>query len=147
MDSLNNERGLRLAWLTFIKEYIASEGNATEAYLKAYPGVSRDVARRNGARLLTNADIREEISCRYDQQRATEAWIIANLMFIVKNPSKSPMAAVKALETLARVKGMLTDTKKIEFTTENPAVFLAPYSQEEKERIDEMINRGQRIIE
>jgi len=145
-ESLDNAGGLRLVWLLFIKEYVANNGNATEAYLKTHKGVSRETARRNGARLLTNADIREEINCRYDQQRATEAWIISNLMFVAKNPGRNPMAAVKALETLARIKGMLTDTKKVEFTAENPAVFLPLFTKEESEEFRKMSEKS-RICE
>jgi phage terminase small subunit len=41
----------------FVRELVKL-GNATEAYLAAYPSVSRSVARRSASRLLTNDDIR-----------------------------------------------------------------------------------------
>lgn len=45
----------------FADEYIKS-GNATDAYVKAGYKCSRSTARRNGNRLLTNADIKSYIS-------------------------------------------------------------------------------------
>lgn len=50
----------------FCEEYL-QKWNATDAYLAAYPKVSRDVARRNGSRLLTNADISAEITRRVEE--------------------------------------------------------------------------------
>ena len=127
--------GLKLQWLNFIKEYIKNGGNATEAYSSAYPGASKETARRNGSRLLTQADIIGEIRSRYDEQTATDAWIIATAMKYVKaglENSKVALAGVKALEMIARSRGMLTDIQKVEFTAESPAVFLSPYSEEER---------------
>ena len=54
-------KGLKLQWLNFISAYIKNGGNATEAYLIAYPAVNRETARRNGSRLLSHADIIGEI--------------------------------------------------------------------------------------
>lgn len=44
----------------FVEEYLV-DLNATKAYLRAGYQVSDEVARRNGARLLTNADIQSAI--------------------------------------------------------------------------------------
>ncbi|MFZ2187334.1 MAG: terminase small subunit [Candidatus Moraniibacteriota bacterium] len=137
----NNGKGLKLQWLNFIKEYIKNGGNATEAYITAYPEVNRESARRNGSRLLTHADIIGEIGNRYDVQTATDAWVIATAMKYAKAGLENPkvaLAGVKALEMIARSKGMLTDVQKVEFTAENPAVFFAPYSKEEAEEMDKM---------
>lgn len=56
----------------FCEKYIET-WNATDAYQAAYPKSSRDAARRDGSRLLTNADISEEI-----QQRVAEITLSAN---------------------------------------------------------------------
>ena len=40
---------------------IAKGATAQDAYLKAYPNASKDTARKNGSRLLTNADIKRRI--------------------------------------------------------------------------------------
>lgn len=143
-------KGLKLQWLKFISEYIKNGGNATEAYLSVYVGASRETARRNGSRLLTYTDILEEIKNRYDEQTVTDAWVIAiakdYVLAGLSNPKVS-LAGVKALEMIARSKGMLTDTKKPFFTAENPAVFLPIMSKEEKEKMDKFVASGQRIYE
>jgi len=50
----------------FCEEYLRL-WNATDAYLAAYPKSSRDSARRDGSRLLTNADIAAEIQMRVEE--------------------------------------------------------------------------------
>lgn len=143
-------KGLKLQWLNFITAYIKNGGNATEAYSSAYPEASKETARRNGSRLLTQADILGEIRNRYDTQTVTDAWIIATAQKYalagLENP-RMALAAVKALEMIARSKGMLTDVQKVEFTAENPAIFLPLISKESKEKFDEMVEKGQRIFE
>lgn len=54
----------------FCEEYLRL-WNATDAYQAAYPKVSRDVARANGARLLAFASISEEITRRLDEMTMT----------------------------------------------------------------------------
>lgn len=121
-------KGLKLQWLNFITAYIKNGGNATEAYSVAYPGASKETARRNGSRLLTQTDILGEIRNRYDSQTVTDDWIIATAQKYALAGLETPkmaLAGAKALEMIARSKGMLTDVKKVEFTAESPAVFLA----------------------
>jgi phage terminase small subunit len=50
----------------FCEEYLRL-WNATDAYQAAYPKTNRDTARANGARLLANASISEEIDRRVDE--------------------------------------------------------------------------------
>lgn len=143
-------KGLKLQWLKFISEYIKNGGNATEAYSLAYPEASRETARRNGSRLLTQTDILEEIRNRYDSQTVTDDWVIATAKKYALAGLEAPkmaLAGAKALEMIARSKGMLTDVKKVEFTAENPAIFLAPYSAEDAERMRKSAESGPRIIE
>jgi len=143
-------RGLKLQWLNFISVYIKNGGNATEAYLAAYPEASRETARRNGSRLLTHADIIEEIKSRYDQQTVTDSWIIATAKkFVVaglENP-KLAFSGVKALEMIARSKGLLNDVHKEYFTSENPAIFPALVRPETVRKMEEQIRKGIRISE
>ena len=143
-------KGLKLQWLKFISEYIKNGGNATEAYLKAYPEASKETARRNGSRLLTYTDILEEIKNRYDEQTVTDSWVIAiakgYVLAGLSNP-KVALAGVKALEMIARSKGMLTDTKKPFFTAENPAIFPALIKPETVKEMEELSKRGIRICE
>lgn len=148
--NLGQMEGLRPQWLQFISAYIKNGGNATEAYVSVYPEATRETARRNGSRLLTNADILEEIGYRYDEQRATDAWVIGVAMKYaslgIDNP-KMAFASVKALELIARSKGMLTDIKKVEFSGENPAIFLPLITEAEKKKFDEMTKNGNRVFE
>ncbi len=141
--------GLKLQWLNFISEFIKNEGNGTDAYMKAYPDATRESARRNASRLLTHADIMEEISHRYSQSCVTDAWVISNAKEYVekgKNDHRMANAAVKALELLARSKGMLTDNKRVEFTGENPAIFMPVCTPAEASKMNELIGNN-RIVE
>lgn len=143
-------KGLKLQWLNFISAYIKNGGNATEAYVTAYPEANRESARRNGSRLLTHADVLEEIRSRYDTQTVTDAWVIATAMKYAKAGLENPkvaLAGVKALEMIARSKGMLTDVQKVEFTAENPAIFPALIRPEEAKKFDQMVKDGVRIFE
>ena len=146
-----SDKGLRLAWIKFIDAYIANGGNATEAYKIAYPEiiVSDKVAQVNGSRLLSKAIIREEINHRYNAQTVTEDYIISELQDLVAmhKDGKGAIVAMKSLECLAKVKGMLVDTKKIAFTGENPAVFLPVYTAKEKEEFEKIRKSKQRITE
>lgn len=62
----------------FCEEYLKT-WNATEAYLAAYPKSSRDAARRNASRLMTNDDIREEIQQRVDEQTMSANEVLSRL--------------------------------------------------------------------
>lgn len=138
-------KGLKLQWLNFISNYIKNGGNATEAYLIAYPKSSEESARRSASDLLTNPDIIGEISNRYDQQTITEAWVIANAKEYVLaglNDSKFAYAGVKALEMIAKSKGMLTDNHKFEFTSENPAIVPPVVSSNKAKELNKIIIGG-----
>lgn len=52
-------------------DYYIELGNATEAYLKAYPNVTKETtARANGSRLLTNANVTAYIEERMEQLKS-----------------------------------------------------------------------------
>lgn len=141
--------GLKIQWLNFISAYIKG-GNATEAYMSAYPEASRETARRNASKLLTQTDILEEIRNRYDEQCVTDAWVIATGKKYVEAGLDNPrlaFAGVKALEMIARSKGMLTDVQKPFFTEDNPAIFLPLVSAENAKKWDEEVKQGKRITE
>lgn len=142
-------KGLRLAWIKFIDAYVANGGNGQEAYKVAYPDVLNDeTAKANASRLLTNANVRDELNNKLEAQKVTEDFIVQGLMDIATTyrGAKTIFAAVKSLEVLAKMKGLLVDTKKIAFTGDNPAVFVAPYSDTEAKKIDE-ITKASRIVE
>ena len=52
-------------------DYYIELGNATEAYLKAYPNVKKETtARANGSRLLTNANVSRYIDERMEELKS-----------------------------------------------------------------------------
>ena len=64
------ERKLTIKQQTFADNYI-KYGNATEAYLKAYPSVKKETtARTNGSRLLTNANVKAYIKDRMEELKS-----------------------------------------------------------------------------
>lgn len=141
--------GLRLSWIKFIDAYIQNGGNGTEAYLTAYPESSKEAARRSASDLLTKPDILEEINNRLVTQKVTDEFIYSNLVNLVNThwAGKGSLTAVKALEILAKMKGLLVDTKRIAFTGDNPAVFPALVKDTTKKEMDEKVARGERISE
>lgn len=142
------EKGLKLQWILFIDEYLQNGFNATKAYRKVYK-CSKKTAESASYRLLDNVGIKKEIDYRLSSQRVTDDFIIAGLASIATDyrGSKTINAAVKSYEILAKVKGMLVDTKKIAFTGENPAVFESVYSAKEKKEFDKIKEDKQRIVE
>lgn len=62
----------------FINEYLQC-WNATQAYLKVYPKSSYGAARRDASRLLTNADIAQEVQRRIDENAMSSNEVLARL--------------------------------------------------------------------
>ena len=141
------EGGLKLSWVKFIDAYIENGGNGSKAYQKAYSTdekqISESVARSAAARLLTNVSILEEIDNKLTTQQCTEEFIVSGLVGIARDyrGAKTIMAAVRSYEILAKVKGLLVDTKKIAFTGENPALFPALVKPDNKEKWDKETDR------
>ncbi|TQR14456.1 terminase small subunit [Psychrobacillus lasiicapitis] len=64
------EQKLTMKQQAFADNYIEL-GNATEAYLKAYPNVKKEAtARANGSRLLTNANVSAYIESRMEELKS-----------------------------------------------------------------------------
>ncbi len=143
------EEGLRLSWVTFIDEYLANGGSGTEAYMVAYPGTTRSAANTGASRLLAKENIKEELNNKLNSQRCTDDWVRNKLMGLVDLHyfGKGAIVSEKALETLARIKGMLTEVHKHVFDGSNPAVFVSPITKEEKEKMDEESDVSRRITE
>ena len=77
----------------FADEYIANKGNATQAYLKAYPSVTKETtANSNGSRLLRNAKVAGYIAERtketLEAQKMTGDEIIIELVSIARRENK-----------------------------------------------------------
>lgn len=70
-------------------DYYIELGNATEAYLKAYPNVKKEAtARANGSRLLTNANVKAYIDERMEElaseRVATQQEVMETLTAILR---------------------------------------------------------------
>jgi phage terminase small subunit len=142
-------KGLRLAWIKFIDAYIQNGGNATEAYMVAYPESSKQAARFNASRLITNDNVAEEINNRLTTQRVTDEFIYSGFVYLYlkHKDGKGAIVAEKAMESLSKMRGLMVDTKKVAFTGENPAVFLPVYTAKEKEEFEKIREKKQRITE
>lgn len=147
--ALVQNSGLRIGWIKFVDAYIENGGNATKAYMSAYPNCSKRAARSCGSDLLAKPDILLELDNRLKSQRVTDEFISAGLFEIATEyrGAKTIMAAVKSYEILAKMRGLLVDTKKIAFTDENPAVFEPVYDAKEKQEFDKIKKDKQRIVE
>jgi hypothetical protein len=141
--------GLLPKWLKFIDEYFANGFNGTRAYMKVYSVKNEKVARSAATRLLSYVSVNKEVQYRLQSQQVTDDAIIGELWDVARNyrGEKTIGAAVSALQTLAKTKGMLTDVKKHVFDSNNPAVFNAPYSKEEAEKFKESADKLGRITE
>ena len=120
---LKGESEMKPEWMSFIDEYMANGGNATQAYHKIYKNSTGESARRLGSLLLTNIDIRKEIDYRFRRRKITDDAVFGELWEVGTKyrGAKTLMPAVKALEVVAKMKGMLVETKRIEFGRDNPA--------------------------
>lgn len=135
------DRGLKLQWVKFLDALIANGGDQPAAYMVAYPDVKdKNVASAAATRLLKNVNVRDELNNKLSAQKVTEEYIVDRLTGLVELHfvGKGAIVSVKALEILAKMKGLLVDTKKIAFTGDNPAVFAAPYSAERKAELDKL---------
>lgn len=146
------DSGLRLSWVRFIDALIANGGDQPAAYMAAYPDVKdAKVASAAATRLLKNVNVREELNNKLTSQKATEDYIVDRLMGLVELHfvGKGAIVAVKSLEILAKMKGLLVDTKRVAFTGDNPAVFPSLYTDEEKKKMasELMGENSTRIVE
>lgn len=65
--------------LQFIDEYFLRGMNGTDAYQAVYPKSSRESARRDASRLLTNADVQAEIRRRLIEKHMSADEVLARL--------------------------------------------------------------------
>lgn len=133
-----NERKLTPKQQAFADYYIEL-GNATEAYLKAYPNIKKETtARANASRLLTNANVSAYIEERMEQIKteriADQQEILETLTTVLRGEARAatlvglgggeekitdempPTMAerIKAAELLGKRYAMWTDKQQIE---------------------------------
>jgi len=93
MASLSNNQRL------FSQEYIKQGMNGTLAYMKAYSKSckSKNTARRNASRLLTNADIQEyieELQSKVEEKAVVKIEDIVNELYAIAFGDRSEIAKV-----------------------------------------------------
>jgi phage terminase small subunit len=90
-------------------EFIADGESQTDAYLKAGFKVDKGVARRNAARLMTNADIAARIA--ELRKPVTKKLLLSKdrkrelLRDIAEDPDRPPMVRIRAIEIDAKLAG------------------------------------------
>ena len=139
-------QGLKLVWSKFLSEYVKLGcKDAGQAYKIAYnePDMKAGVASANACRLLKHVNIREELNNILGAQKVTENFIYEGLRSIATKyrGAKTINAAVRSYELLGKMRGMLTDTTKIAFDENNPALFPALVKAENKEKWDKETSR------
>ena len=135
------ENGMTEKQKIFADEYIICL-NATKAYKKAYPNVKKDeVARANGSRLLTNANVKayidEQLEKLQSERVADQQEVLEYLTAVMRGKKTEPLlvldgegkqkvvdaippvqARTKAAELLGKRYRLFTDKVELEATVE-----------------------------
>ena len=139
--SKRDEFGLKPRQRAFADEYIICL-NATKAYKKAYPNVKKDeVARANGSRLLTNANVKayidEQLEKLQSERVADQQEVMEYLTAVMRGKKTEPLlvwdgegkqkvvsaippvqARTKAAELLGKRYRLFTDKVELDATVE-----------------------------
>ncbi|PJH69260.1 hypothetical protein CVR96_27260, partial [Salmonella enterica subsp. enterica serovar Typhimurium] len=108
----------------FADEYIANKGNATQAYLKAYPNVKKnETASTNSWKLLRNAKVQAYIQERTEnvmkQAKLSGDEVVKQLLMIsTRKPQESYSKLYDHLEDEVTQETTLTHQPKFEDTIE-----------------------------
>lgn len=68
----------------FVDAYFANNMNATRAWMTTHPRASYESSRREGSRMLTNVDVRGEISHRLDEMAMPASEAVARMSAIAR---------------------------------------------------------------
>jgi hypothetical protein len=140
-----DELRMKPEWSRFIDVYMANGGNAAEAYMEIYPDLkNKETAQSCSSRLLGHAIVREEIANRLAMERVTDGFIYSGLrdIAIQYRGAKTIMAAVKSYEILGKMRGLLIDTKRFQFTPGNPAICGPVVADDRKDILDAKVVGG-----
>jgi hypothetical protein len=88
--------------------------------------------------MLRNVKVRELIERKQEVNEIDDDYVIRMMKAYARNGVSNPKfanAGAKAVELIGKTRGMLTDTKKIVFDANNPAVFVSPITKEEAEAL------------
>ena len=133
--------------VAFVDDYISTGfARAWESYKKAF-GCKETSAKTKAYKLLQREGIMLELQSRINASKASEAWIISKAIGFVETGERNIMAGltgIKALELLAKHKGMLKEEVKNPFTADFPCI-IAPFCT--KEQFEELQKNNKRLIE
>jgi hypothetical protein len=128
--------------IDFVKYYLEKGmQNVYEAYIRAYPDTSESTAKKTAYRILKRKVVQDELKAQIKASGITEARIKMNAQKYVDKGLKDveySLAGVKSNEMLAKHSGMLDDTVNHRFGEHNPAIFVSPTTEEEKEKFKKM---------
>lgn len=123
---------------SFVNEYFKNGFNGRKAYMAIRPDVTEGTAGTEATRLLKNPKVRELIERKQEVADIDDNYVLDLMKAYARNGVNNPKfanAGAKAVELLGKTRGMLTDTKKIVFDANNPAVFVSPMTKEEAEAL------------
>lgn len=139
---------LRPQWVKFIDFWFENGFDGPKAYMDAFPKCSGKSVYASANRILSYPVVKNEIEVRLATTGITRSYVLTRLKEQCEwTDSYRAGAAVSATATLAKALGMLEGTRKQEFSGQNPAVFMTPYSEKEKKEFEEQYKSQGRIIE
>ncbi|MDQ3816098.1 MAG: terminase small subunit [Acidobacteriota bacterium] len=99
-------KNLSVKQKTFIKEYIANEGNGTLAALKSYDTDDYATANAIAVENLQKPSIKEAIEQALVKLELTPEWILNKHKTIVETRDDEVMAQERALENIGKIAGL-----------------------------------------
>jgi len=144
------DKPLTALYQRFIDEYLANGMKVGWAYHIAKDKKDLKPTKstiNNGSRLLRYKCVQKEINARLEETGITQAkinqrlWMIAN-----NNGNKTLGAAVQALTTLARIKGMIKEGERGDSFFQNNYLVYSPISKDPA-KIESKIKESGRLIE
>lgn len=102
----------------FVREYLI-DLNATQAYIRAGYKVSEEVARRNGHRLLTNADVASAIeeaqAKRAEESNISAKYVLDSIQRVAETAERENKFsdAIRGFELLGKHLGIFVEKREI----------------------------------
>ncbi len=132
--SKSDEGRLTIEHRNFVDALLRT-GDKVRAYIEIYgEKKNKKVAMTNADRLLTRAEIQEELRARYAEMRLTKPWLLMNLMEIAKKRSDKggASAAVNSMRLIAEMCGYVDEMNLNQVFFGNIIVNFPPvYNQDE----------------
>ena len=98
----------------FIKAFINNGGNGVQAAKEAYPNQSYGSLRVTAHRLLTNANIHQEIEDVINSGSLSDEFLVRRLRQIIEKPKEGDGIALNSISLVGKWKGYDAPKKKFE---------------------------------